>query len=33
VENLLGPARPPKMLTNLVKRLAEQQGRELRGEN
>jgi hypothetical protein len=33
VENLLGPTRPPRMLTNLVERLAEQQGRGLRGEN
>jgi hypothetical protein len=33
VEALLGPARPPRMLTNLMERLAEQQGRGLRGEN
>jgi hypothetical protein len=33
VEHLLGPARPPRMLTNLAERLAEQQGRGLRGEN
>jgi hypothetical protein len=33
MEDLLGLARPPRMLTNLVERLAEQQGRELRGEN
>jgi hypothetical protein len=33
VENLLGPARPPKMPINLVERLAEHQGRGLRGEN
>jgi hypothetical protein len=33
MEDLLGPARPPKMPINLVKRLAEQQGRGLRGEN
>jgi hypothetical protein len=31
VEDLLGPARPPKMPTNLMERLAEQQGRGLRG--
>jgi hypothetical protein len=33
VEDLLGPARLPRMPTNLVERLAEQQGRGLRGEN
>jgi hypothetical protein len=33
VEDLLGPARLLKMPTNLVERLAEQQGRGLRGEN
>jgi hypothetical protein len=33
VEDLLGPARLPRMLTNLVERLAEQQGIRLRGEN
>jgi hypothetical protein len=33
VEDLLGSARPPKMPTNLVERLAEQRGRGLRGEN
>jgi hypothetical protein len=32
MEDLLGPARPPRMPTNLVERLAEQQGRGLRGE-
>jgi hypothetical protein len=33
VEDLLGLARLPRMPTNLVERLAEQQGRGLRGEN
>jgi hypothetical protein len=33
VEDLLGPARPPRMPTNLMEKLAEQQGRGLRGEN
>jgi hypothetical protein len=33
MEDLLGLARPPRMPTNLVERLAEQQGRGLRGEN
>jgi hypothetical protein len=33
VEDLLGLARPLRMPTNLVERLAEQQGRRLRGEN
>jgi hypothetical protein len=33
VEYLLGPARPPRMPTNLVERLIEQQDRGLRGEN
>jgi hypothetical protein len=33
MEDLIGPARPPRMLTNLVERLAEQQGRGLRGGN
>jgi hypothetical protein len=33
IEDLLGPARLPRMLINLVERLAEQQGRGLRGEN
>jgi hypothetical protein len=33
VEDLLGPARPSRMLTNLVERLVEQQDRGLRGEN
>jgi hypothetical protein len=32
VEDLLGPARPPRMPTNLVERLAEQQGKGLRGK-
>jgi hypothetical protein len=33
VKNLLGLARPPKMPINLMERLAEHQGRGLRGEN
>jgi hypothetical protein len=33
VENLLGLTRPPSMPTKLMERLAEQQGRGLRGEN
>jgi hypothetical protein len=33
VKDLLGPARPPRMLTNLMERLTKQQGRGLRGEN
>jgi hypothetical protein len=33
VEDLLGLAWPPRMPTNLMERLAEQQGRVLRGEN
>jgi hypothetical protein len=33
VEDLVGLARPPRMPTNLVERLVEQQGRGLRGEN
>jgi hypothetical protein len=33
MEDILEPARPPRMPTNLVERLAEQQGRGLRGEN
>jgi hypothetical protein len=32
-KDLLGPVRPPRMPTNLMERLAEQQGRGLRGEN
>jgi hypothetical protein len=33
MEDLLEPVRPPRMPTNLVERLAEQQGKGLRGEN
>jgi hypothetical protein len=33
VEDLLGSARSPRMPTNLVERLAEQQDRGLRREN
>jgi hypothetical protein len=33
VEDLLGPARPPRMPINLMERLTEQQGKGLRGEN
>jgi hypothetical protein len=32
VEDLLGPARPPRMPTNLMERLAKQQGKGLREE-